>query len=47
MTAHYQCLKCKYEWDANPGMQKCPKCGNLYVKWTNYAEFEKRREVCK
>jgi DNA-directed RNA polymerase subunit RPC12/RpoP len=34
--AHYRCMKCSYEWHANPGPVECPKCRHLYVLWVNY-----------
>lgn len=34
---------CGYEYSAFAETQdeRCPKCGNVYLKWMNYSEFEK------
>jgi len=39
--ATYECCNCGSIWEGNPGPQeKCSKCGSIYMKWTNYSEFE-------
>lgn len=41
--AKYQCQapNCGHQWVAKPGTVTCVKCGNLYVKWSNYEECSK------
>lgn len=45
--AEYRCLSCGHKWaeqvpkiQPSPpfktGADPCPKCGHLYVKWTNF-----------
>jgi hypothetical protein len=50
--AQYECLGCGYEWsekiqprtpDFTSGTD-CKKCGNLYVKWTNYETAFRKNE---
>ncbi len=36
--ALYKCLKCNYEWYANPGNVSCSICNHNYIKWINYEE---------
>lgn len=38
--AKYECHndRCKYVFEAKAGYNKCIKCKNKYVKWTNYNE---------
>ena len=49
MLATYRCLHCAHEWSKPPARKvsdgsgsDCPKCGSLYVKWTNYEREFKR-----
>lgn len=42
-----KCSKCKHKWKDNPGADsrtggKCPKCGSLYFKWSDY-EFTRKK----
>lgn len=37
--AEYKCEKCKYEYKHLPQVTQCPRCGHLWVKWTNYDEM--------
>jgi DNA-directed RNA polymerase subunit RPC12/RpoP len=45
MTARYHCLTCAHEWTeqtrggsvaTSHGPTACPRCGALWVRWTNY-----------
>ena len=38
--AFFVCLGCCYKWSSDPGSTMCPKCGHLYVKWSNYNIWE-------
>jgi len=43
MKAKFKCMKCKYEYEADPGPTICPLCNSLYVEWTNYwIDFNKK-----
>ncbi|MHA1232624.1 MAG: hypothetical protein ACTSPQ_18485 [Candidatus Helarchaeota archaeon] len=43
VIAKYECCNCFYKYEATPGPQPtCPRCGSLYMKWTNYNEVNKR-----
>ena len=39
MNAKFKCLKCKFEWEDNPGPTQCPKCKHIWVEWTNYEKW--------
>lgn len=39
MKALFECIKCKYLWEANPGPTVCVRCGHSYVRWLNYDEL--------
>lgn len=45
MNAKFRCLKCKHKWESDPGPTQCPRCGHLWVKWTNYEEWYEQSEV--
>ena len=38
--ASYKCLRCTCKYEANPGPTTCPMCGNLYINWINYKDFD-------
>jgi len=38
--AKFKCLKCDFEWTAQPGPTSCFRCNHLYVKWVNYEEWK-------
>ncbi|WP_200341888.1 hypothetical protein [Rhodovibrio sodomensis] len=45
-TADYRCCACAHRWRGAPGPVTCPRCGELYVYWLNYAElFEPGRDA--
>lgn len=44
MKAKYECLKCGYKWEGEPGPCVCPICGHEYVKWVNYKEWRKAED---
>lgn len=39
MKAKYNCLRCNFYFEGNPGPTVCPRCGHKYVKWLNYEEM--------
>lgn len=39
--AIFECCKCKTRFNANPGPQKCIKCGHIWLTWLNYWELFK------
>ena len=42
--ASYECLRCGCKYETNPGPTTCPMCGNLYIKWINYEDFDISRK---
>ena len=38
--ARYECYRCKHRYVGPAGPTQCPRCGNLYIKWLNYKEWE-------
>ena len=42
LTAGFVCLACAHGWSGSSGSVSCPKCGHLYVKWTNYDAMVER-----
>ncbi len=36
LHAQYRCRKCGHEWTQRAAPVDCPKCGHLYVDWTNH-----------
>lgn len=37
-TEFYKCMnpKCEFGFKGLPGPNICPKCGSLYIEWTNF-----------
>ena len=44
--AHNRCHACGHEWTDGVGVRaehhRCPKCGSLYWKWTNFDETRRK-----
>lgn len=40
VLAKYRCMACGFEWEQRPSQVICPKCGHLYVRWTNYDDHD-------
>ncbi len=32
----YECMKCKYQWRGDAGMQAPCRCGSNYIKWLTW-----------
>jgi rubrerythrin len=37
--AKYECMACGSSWSQVQSQTPCPTCGNIYVKWMNFAEW--------
>lgn len=36
VNERFKCCLCKHRFEGARGMQTCPKCGSLYVRWLTF-----------